>query len=67
MTVTTSLHAVLRRGDYLVLVDYGQEGIGIWSQHDAFQDALRELTDGHAVGPKAIVKLMALDVEEPAP
>ncbi len=53
-------------GDYIVLVDYGSEGISIFSQCKTISQAVYE-TSGISY-PSAIVKLVVVDateVEEP--
>jgi hypothetical protein len=49
------------KGDYLVLVDYGVEGLAVWSQHGTVTEALGSLASG-GPGPLCLVVLVRFDV-----
>lgn len=49
-------------GDYIVLVDYGIEGIAVRSQHDTLQDALLDIP--HSGDECAIVRLVEFEIAE---
>ncbi len=46
-----------KKGDWLILADYGREGLVVTSQHKTAEDAIKNL--GQSCGsPQAIVKLV---------
>ena len=50
-------------GDYLVLVDYGTEGIKVASQHGSVASALSSALYGNSVR-QAIVKVVRIEITE---
>lgn len=50
-------------GDYLLLVDYGYEGLSVSSQHETLPDAVNAAMRGNISGPTAIVKLVEVPIE----
>jgi len=52
------------RGDYLVLADYGQEGIGVLRQEDTLQNAIEGMLEYPTDYPMSIVKLIRIDLPQ---
>ena len=56
---------ILNNGkDYLVLVDYGMEGISVGSQHETLAKALLWMHEAAYWSPMTIVKLVRVNIEE---
>lgn len=51
-------------GDYLVLVDYGCEGIAVARQCPTLDEAIAETARGGIIGPVCIVRLVRFDAAE---
>ena len=51
-------------GDYVVLLDYGTEGMSVLSQHDDLQESIKALTECDYSSQKALVKLVRFDLQE---
>ena len=48
-------------GDFVILVDYGQNGISIYSQHQELEDAMGMMLRGDLGSPMAMVKLCRIE------
>lgn len=51
-------------GAYLVLVDYGPEGLSVYAQTHTVEEAMQAVLDGQAGGGMTIVKLVDIDLAE---
>ena len=51
-------------GKYVVLVDYGSEGIGVWSQFEELSEAIKATMSASCIAPTAIVKVVAISLDE---
>ena len=47
-------------GDFIVLVDYGCEGLSVWSQHETAKEAIKSLAS--YVGSGCLVRLVRVDL-----
>jgi len=52
------------QGDYLVLADYGQEGIGVMRQEDTLQNAIEGMLEYPTDYPMIIVKLIRIELPQ---
>lgn len=50
-------------GDYIVLVDYGSDGFGIWGQYLTLEAAIKSAMSGAALSDTAILKLVEMPDE----
>lgn len=51
-------------GDYLVLTDYGCEGLSVTHQAATHEDALRWMTECNYGSPQTLVKLVRVDTRD---
>ncbi len=51
-------------GDYLVLCDYGMEGLSVRVQAKTLEDVIHWIAGGRAGEPTAIVKLVRIEARE---
>lgn len=51
-------------GDYILLRDYGQEGMAVGGQYATLDEAMSDLCSGEGTSPATIVKLVRVEVLE---
>jgi len=51
------------KGDFLLLVDYGCEGIAVVAQRESLEEIIKEF-GGDWSGNKAVLKLVDIDIKE---
>jgi hypothetical protein len=53
-------------GDYVILIDYGQEGMSVHLQFETLEQAIEEYNSIDYTGAKAIVKVASIAGDETA-
>jgi hypothetical protein len=51
-------------GEFLMLLDYGSEGLSVGGQYDELEDAVRGSATFNYGNPVALVKIVAIKVSE---
>lgn len=51
------------KGPYLIVVDYGTEGLHVMAQHESAQDAVDEILSGRWSGPMALLYLPTIHAQ----
>ena len=62
MTAINTTRIKNNAGDYIVLVDYGSEGMSVQSQHEDANDAVEAMAADQTASPLALVKLCRVSI-----
>ncbi len=52
------------KGEYIILCDYGAEGISVRSQAPNLEEAIKQISQSYGGEPTVLVKLVSVDIAE---